>query len=119
MAVTCHVSPDAGWRVLRRFLRDAGAEITLGMYDFRAPHIYRAVRRLLRDTEVVWRQTLGARESLPRPEDIDSTKADDKPEASITIREESMPIPVLTDDQAAGMAGQAFRLVPWSTWEEE
>lgn len=83
MAVTCHVSPDAGWRVLRRFLRDAGAEITLGMYDFTAPHIYRAVRRLLRDSQVVWRQTLGARESLPRPEDIDSTKADDKPEASI------------------------------------
>jgi hypothetical protein len=83
MAVTCHVSPDAGWRVLRRFLRDAGAEITLGMYDFTAPHIYRAVRRLLRDSQVVWRQTLGARESLPRPDDIDSTKADDKPEASI------------------------------------
>ena len=83
MAVTCHVSPDAGWRVLRPFLRDAGAGITLGMYDFTAPHIYRAVRRLLRDTQVVWRQTLGARESLPSPEDIDSTKADDKPEASI------------------------------------
>jgi PLD-like domain len=83
MAVTCHVSPDAGWRVLRRFLRDAGSGITLGMYDFTAPHIYRAVRRLLRDTQVVWRQTLGERESLPRPEDIDSTKADDKPEASI------------------------------------
>jgi hypothetical protein len=83
MAVTCHVSPDAGWRVLRRFLRDAGTEVTVGMYDFTAPHIYRAVRRLLRDTQVVWRQTLGARESLPGPEDIDSTKADDKPEASI------------------------------------
>jgi hypothetical protein len=83
MAVTCHVSPDAGWRVLRRFLRDAGTEVTVGMYDFTAPHIYRAVRRLLRDTQVAWRQTLGARESLPGPEDIDSTKADDKPEASI------------------------------------
>ena len=83
MAVTCHISPDAGWRVLRRFLRETDAGITLGMYDFTAPHIYRAVRRLLRDTQVVWRQTLGERESLPRPEDIDSTKADDKPEASI------------------------------------
>jgi hypothetical protein len=83
MAVTCHVSPDAGWRVLRRFLREAGAAITLGMYDFTAPHIYRAVRRLLRDTQVVWQQTLGERESLPSPDDIDSTKADDKSEASI------------------------------------
>lgn len=83
MAVTCHVSPDAGWRVLRRFLRDAGAEVTLGMYDFAAPHIYRAVRRLLRDTPVKWRQTLGLHESLPKPGDINSNKADDKTEASI------------------------------------
>jgi hypothetical protein len=83
MVVTCHVSPDAGWRVLRPFLLAAGTAITLGMYDFTAPHIYRAVRRLLRNTQVVWRQTLGARESLPTSEDIDSTKADDKPEASI------------------------------------
>jgi hypothetical protein len=83
MAVTCHVSPDAGWRVLRTFLRETEGGITLGMYDFTAPHVYRAVRRLLRDKQVTWLQTLGLRESLPKPDDIDSNKADDKTEASI------------------------------------
>ena len=83
MAITCHVSPDAGWRVLRAFLRDAHQSITLGMYDFTAPHVYRAARRLLKDTAVRWKQTLGPHESLPTADDIDSTKADDKTEASI------------------------------------
>ena len=83
MAITCHASPDAGWRVLRTFLRDAEQSVTLGMYDFTAPHVYRAARRLLKDSPVRWRQTLGPHESLPTADDIDSTKADDKTEASI------------------------------------
>jgi hypothetical protein len=83
MVVTCHVSPDAGWPVLRPFLGEAHEEVILGMYDFTAPHIYRAVRSLLRDSGVVWRQTLGPNESLPAPDDVDSTKAEDKPESSI------------------------------------
>lgn len=83
MTVTCHVSPDAGWSVLRRFLQETDRELTLGMYDFTAPHIYQAVRSLLRDSDVLWRQTLGPHESLPHPDDVESTKADDKPEASI------------------------------------
>ncbi len=83
MSITCHVSPDAGWRILRGFLRDAHQGITLGMYDFTAPHVYRAARRLLKDSQIAWRQTLGRHESLPKEDDIDSTKADDKTEASI------------------------------------
>jgi hypothetical protein len=83
MVVTCHVSPDAGWGVLRPFLEGTREEMTLGMYDFTAPHIYQAVRSLLRDSEVAWKQTLGPNESLPTEDDVDSTKADDKTEASI------------------------------------
>jgi len=83
MTVTCHVSPDAGWSMLRPFLVETDREVTLGMYDFTAPHIYQAVRSLLRDSDVVWRQTLGPNESLPGVDDVDSTKADDKPEAEI------------------------------------
>ena len=85
MAITCHVSPDAGWSVLRPFLEEAHQEVTLGMYDFTAPHIYQAVRSLLRDSDVLWRQTLGPNESLPGSDDIDSTKANDKPEADIIL----------------------------------
>jgi hypothetical protein len=83
MSVTCHVSPDAGWPVLRAFLSATTGELTLGMYDFTAPHIYRTVRRLLRDSSATWRQTLGPGEALPAADDVDSTKAYDKPEASV------------------------------------
>ena len=37
--LTCHASPDAGWKVLRNFLRQAERELVVGMYDLTAPHI--------------------------------------------------------------------------------
>jgi hypothetical protein len=83
MVITCHVSPDAGWAVLQPFLEETRRSMTLGMYDFTAPHIYRAIRSLLRDSDVEWRQTLDPGEALPMADDADSPKAEDKPEASI------------------------------------
>jgi hypothetical protein len=83
MTITCHVSPDAGWPVLRPFLEATHHHLTLGMYDFTAPHIYRTIRSLLKNPKVRWRQTLDPGESLPQPDEVDSTKAEDKPEASI------------------------------------
>src|SRR5262249_44466758 len=58
MTITCHVSPDAGWRVLKPFLTATRRSLCLGMYDFTAPHIYQAVRSVLRDSDVSWKQTL-------------------------------------------------------------
>lgn len=83
MTITCHVSPDAGWKVLRPFLTATREQFVLGMYDFTAPHIYDAVRGLLRDSDVSWTMTLGPNESLPTEDDVDSTKADDKSEDTI------------------------------------
>ena len=83
MSITCHVAPDASWPVLRRFLRRARHDVVLGMYDFTAPHIFRAVRSLLDDSDVTWRQTLGPHESLADPNDANSNKLEDKPEAFI------------------------------------
>lgn len=83
MKVICHVSPDAGWAVLKPFLEKAKSEICLGMYDFTAPHIYRTARTLLKDEAIEWRQTLGPGESLPAEDDVDSTKADDKAERQV------------------------------------
>src|SRR5215213_5134889 len=34
MTITCHVSPDCGWSVLKSFLEKTEREICLGMYDF-------------------------------------------------------------------------------------
>ena len=83
MTVTCHVSPDAGWTVLRPFLSAAEKQICLGMYDFTAPHIYQTARTLLKNEDVTWRQTLGPKASLPKEGDVDSTKADDLTEEKV------------------------------------
>jgi hypothetical protein len=83
MVVTCHVSPDAGWPELQAFLRGTRAELTLGMYDFTAPHIFEAARSVLARSGVEWQQTLGPHESLPSPGDDQSTKKDDLPEAVV------------------------------------
>lgn len=49
MAVTCHVSPDAGWPTLREFLGGTKAGLTIGMYDFTAPHIIDGVLGAVED----------------------------------------------------------------------
>jgi hypothetical protein len=83
MTVLCHVSPDAGWSVLEPFLAETESELSLGMYDFTAPHIYRTARTVLKKPGVDWHQTLGPNESLPTDDDVDSTKAGDIPEEKI------------------------------------
>jgi hypothetical protein len=83
MTVLCHVSPDAGWSVLEPFLAGTESELALSMYDFTAPHIYRAARTILKRPGVEWRQTLGPNESLPGEDDVDSTKAGDLSEEKI------------------------------------
>ena len=83
MTITCHVSPDAGWKVLKPFLEGTNRKLHLGMYDFTAPHIYRTARTLLKDSGVEWQQVLGPKESLPTEDDVDSTKANDLKEASV------------------------------------
>ncbi len=42
-AVTLSVSPDCGWPVLKTFLSGVRKSLTVGMYDFTAPHILKAV----------------------------------------------------------------------------
>lgn len=45
VTLTLHVSPEAGWRELARFFEgDDYDRITIGMYNFTAPHIIEAVR---------------------------------------------------------------------------
>jgi hypothetical protein len=83
MTIICHVSPDAGWKVLEPFLAATSREMVLGMYDFTAPHIYQAARAVLKKASVRWKQTLGPKESLPAEHDVDSTKADDLTEAQV------------------------------------
>jgi V8-like Glu-specific endopeptidase len=48
MRVVAHVSPDAGWPQLSRFLEETRKQLVIGMYDFGAPHIVEAVAALSR-----------------------------------------------------------------------
>jgi phosphatidylserine/phosphatidylglycerophosphate/cardiolipin synthase-like enzyme len=41
--VTCFASPDAGWPNLEPFLKSVTKKLTVGMYEFTAPHIVSAV----------------------------------------------------------------------------
>ncbi|MBC2845071.1 phospholipase D-like domain-containing protein [Winogradskyella flava] len=38
-SVVCSLSPDNGWGVLQEFILNAKGDLTIGMYDFTAPHI--------------------------------------------------------------------------------
>lgn len=43
MTIICHASPDAGWLTLKPFLEGTKTTLTVGMYDFTAPHIAETV----------------------------------------------------------------------------
>jgi len=47
MNVLCHVSPDAGWPVLKEFLQQTQTNLRVAMYDFTAPHIVRDLESVL------------------------------------------------------------------------
>ena len=49
MQVTAHVSPEAGWQTLKQFLEGTQKRLTVGMYDFGAPHIRDALTSTLTD----------------------------------------------------------------------
>ena len=77
MTVTLHASPDAGFVVLSDFLGGVKTRLTLGMYDFTAPHIVQALLA-----------GLGSAASLQlvlqQGEDIgQGTKAQDWPESQV------------------------------------
>jgi hypothetical protein len=86
MTVICHVSPDAGWPTLRDFLDATGERLTIAMYDFTAPHILSRLRSAMSNAGGALRLILGPGESLPGPDEEDSTKADDLPERTIIRR---------------------------------
>lgn len=44
LEVLCHAGPDAGWPKLSEFLSETEQKLTIAIYDFKAPHIIRAIR---------------------------------------------------------------------------
>jgi hypothetical protein len=98
MRVVLHVSPEAGWRELKKFwVEDNYNEITIGMYNFTAPHIIDAVRNAVRVADRHTTLTIDR-----KTEDIGTgTKTEDWPEEKV--------LKALTRD-----AGQRFQWTPAS-----
>lgn len=86
MAVTCHVSPDAGWKVLRGFIDGVTERMTIAMYDFTAPHVLRRLRTAMDNATGELLLILDPKVSLPSEGDTDSNKADDLPESTVVAR---------------------------------
>jgi hypothetical protein len=83
MTIMLHVSPEAGWPVLKQFLaEDESNQLTIGMYHMTAPHVVEAIDAIAQraDSKIVL--TLDRqRGDADTPDDIGGdTKANDIPE---------------------------------------
>jgi hypothetical protein len=81
MRIVLHVSPEAGWRVLSKFFTgDDYNQITIGMYNFTAPHIIEAVRAAIKPNSRQMVMTIDR-----KSDDIGGSglKADDWPEEKL------------------------------------
>jgi hypothetical protein len=98
MEVTICVSPEAGWSELETFLAGVQSRLTVGMYQFTAPHIFRAVRDAMAPTDRTLSLVLH-----PAPE----------PPAKFGVKAQDLPEPAILAELAGAMGGR-FRL-SWAT----
>jgi hypothetical protein len=70
MTVTCHVSPDAGWPVLREFLQGTKTRLTAGVYNFTAPHIIDGVAGAVKDNRKLALVMQAGESMAGKPHDI-------------------------------------------------
>ena len=83
MKITLHVSPEAGWPMLKPFLADNRFEqFTVGMYHMTAPHVVEAIKAIAsRNNSRITLSLDRQRGDASPPDDTGGeTKADDLPE---------------------------------------
>jgi phospholipase D-like protein len=80
MKVRLHVSPEWGWPTLKQFLEATGERLTVGMYDFGAPHIIDTISAVMAGPQHAMRLVIQFGASIG-----DGTKANDKDDAE-TVR---------------------------------
>lgn len=100
-----HVGPDAGSQMLREFLGATEGRLTVGMYEFTAPEIVRAVTAAV-GAEGELRMVLQKGEHIGR-----GTKKDDQPDEQ-TVAELSEQMGSRFDNQWASIG--AGRIFPWA-----
>jgi hypothetical protein len=83
MTIMLHVSPEAGWPVLKQFLSDEeNNQLTIGMYHMTAPHVVEVIKDIAKRDDARITLTLDRqRGDADTPDDIGGdTKAVDIPE---------------------------------------
>ena len=80
-SVVCSVSPDSGWDLLRDFLREAEGEVTIGMYDFTAPHILEEIEQNFNENITALNLVIQEKANFGS-----GTKKDDLPENEVIKR---------------------------------
>jgi PLD-like domain/Trypsin-like peptidase domain len=102
MTVTCHVSPDAGWPTLREFLQKTKKTLTVGMYDFTAPHIIDGVLGAVREAPRKLSLVMQEGEALGgKPKDIPEEKTLARYRQELGNRFDHAPASVGKDHQFA------------------
>lgn len=101
-----HVGPDAGSQMLVEFLRETEKRLAVGMYEFTAPHIVRAVKEKFADTGDM-------KMVLQKGEDIGGTgaKKDDQPDEQTVAELEGLMGARFANQWASVGAGRIF---PWA-----
>ena len=83
MEATICVSPEAGWSQLKQFLAGTGQRLTVAMYQFTAPHIFKAVEEAVtppgREFELVLHP-------IPEPPARSGVKAEELDEKSGVLK---------------------------------
>jgi hypothetical protein len=109
MSILLHVSPEAGWPVLKEFLENTRHTcLTIGMYNVTAPHVVGAIeniakRRNTKITLTVDRQ----RGEADNPDDIGDPDKDDNTKKNDIPEEQTL-------DSLKQIAGNRFKWAPAS-----
>lgn len=102
MTVTVHVSPDAGWPTLREFLKVTKKGLTVGMYDFTAPHVVDGVLEAVQDSPKKLTLVLQEKAAMGgKPNDIPEEKTLKKYRRELGDRFDHAPASVGKDHQFA------------------
>ena len=104
MRIVLHVSPEAGWTVLKGFLaRNNAEQLTVGMYHMTAPHVVAAIKTIAeRDRSRITLTIDRQKGTGARPDDTTGdTKVNDIPERT-------------TLDELETIAANRFKWVPAS-----
>jgi hypothetical protein len=109
MSILLHVSPEAGWPVLKAFLEDTNHNrLTIGMYHMTAPHVVNAIEKIAGRAKTKVILTIDRqRGDAANPDDIGDADDDDNKKKDDIPEEQTL-------DKLEHIAGNRFKWAPAS-----